>query len=159
MGRQWTDTTQLLRSLRLYRCLYLQVNEFSRTFVVAYGSIHLGLIVLAIFCSYGSVRFHGFLALGFAWIFFVCLAIVIILVSALSTVNRKSRRTLESMEKAVTRLLVDSRQPKRGIVGRELRNMQELRVRLGSIFYYDKPLLLTTFEILLQNSTNLLLLQ
>ena len=158
-GRRLTDTKQLLMILRLYRCLYLQVNEFSRTFVAAYGSIHLGLIVLTIFCSYGSIRFNGLLALGCAWIFTVCLVIVIVVVTALSTVNRKSRRTLESMEKAVTNLAVGSRQPKRGMLWREMRNMQELKVTLGSVFYYDKPLLLTTFEILLQNATNLLLVK
>ena len=81
MERRLTNTKQLLISLRLYRCLYLQVKEFSRTFVVAYGSIHLGLIVLTIFCSYGSVRFHGFLALGFAWIFTVCIVLAIVVVT------------------------------------------------------------------------------
>ena len=147
----------LRRSRRMYRCLYLQMDHFSRTFVVAYGSIHLGLVVLAIFCSYGSVRFHGLLAFGFAWMFTACLVMLVLLVLALAAVNRKSKATLESMQKVAKSLFVGLKGPQRRMLRREMSNMQGLKVRVGSMFYYDSPLLLTTLDVLLTNAVNLLL--
>ena len=42
---------------------------------------------------------------------------------------------------------------------REAKTMRELKIQMGPLFYFDMPLVLTTLEALLVQSTNLLVVK
>ena len=74
--------------------------------------------------------------------------------SLLADVNQKSVEFLRHAWKANARL--DS--PVERLAGRkELRSLQELRIRIRDMFYFDEGLILTTFQIIFQNTVNTVL--
>ena len=58
------------RFIRPFRSLNLLTQDFTRVFVLLYGSIHVGVMAISIFCAYGAIRFDGALALSLGWIGF-----------------------------------------------------------------------------------------
>ena len=148
-----------MKIIRTFSSLDLLTKEFSEAFVFAYGNYHLSLVSLIMFSCYGSIRFQGILRLGFAWISINSLVNILILVSALATVNFKSKGTMETLRQGVTKLEAKATGTDRRLIRKEMRNLRDLRVRMGSLFHYDKCLVLTTLGILLNGSASVLLLK
>ena len=147
-----------IRFLRLYRSLDLLIEEFNRALGMIYIGFHYGEMCIVMFCIYGAIRLNGILAIALGFIGSNLLAILTVLVSQLGQINHSSKGTLKALHKRPKMSYCMGKQGESKWLRREVMGLRELRVRMGSSFYYDKVLLLTTFQILLQNIVNLLLL-
>ena len=135
--------------------------EFISLFWVAYGLIH-GLIVLIIAaCAYGVVRLEGFTALAVGVFGLDMATVLMVIVSTLASVSHASKRVLVKMgqcERGGTGSHRGGMNGYRKVIEKSVRGLRELRISMGSCFYYDKGMLLTTLQIILQISVNLILL-
>ena len=147
------------RFIRLFRSLDLLMQDCSRLFVVVYGSGHLGSMCVSIICAYGTIRFDGSLSISLGWIGASITIFLAIIVGQFGRFNHSSQLALRAIRKRQARLHLAGKQIQSKCRRREILCLRDLRLGVGSVFYYDKILLLTTFQIILQNTTNLLLLQ
>ena len=147
----------MVMSVRLCHCMWLQVEGFSRIYVVNFGGSLLLFALAAVLCTYGAITQNGFLRIAFACMACECIFLLVLFILALATVNQYSQRSLE-----VTRLFVlrGHSFPGRNWswLRREARSLRICSIRIGSLFHYDRILVLTTFSLLLQYSVTLLLM-
>ena len=153
------DGERHIRFLRLFRSLRLLVEHCSQTLMFCYAGTHCGLMCLALFCTYGAIRLHGTLSVCLGWIGVNVTIFLAIIIGLYGNFNHSSKLALRVARKRPTLLHSKGRRAESKLLQREICCLQELRLRMGSAFFYDKILLLTTFQILLQNLVNLLLLQ
>ena len=148
----------LSKCVRCYRALYMQTMDFSQTFALAYGGIYAGLILLAILCSYGAIRFPFPLSIGSLWICANCSATLAVLIIVLASTNQSSQVTLKKMTDGFIGKFVRNSTRSR-IIRRELATLTEVRIRIGYICFYDRYLVMTTLKIIVENATSLLLMK
>ena len=146
------------RFLRLFRSLSLLIDEFSRVFVMIYGSGHVGIIVISLFCAYGTIRFDGALSVSLGWMGANVIIFLSVLICQFGSTNHSSKLTLKAIRREQEQLYCMGNRAQSNWLRREIRCLRDLQLRVGSVFFYDKILLFTTLQILLQNITNLLLL-
>ena len=139
------------------------VVEFNGIFSLVIGVIHALNMCIAIFCAYGTVRLHGILASGFGIFGADILVMITIFVNTLANVNQGSRQFLRGIKKLATTATVGKERqglrPRDSIIMlRELSTLHELRISIGSSFFYDKGIVLTTLQIIFQTSINFILM-
>ena len=147
------------RFIRLFRLLDLLIQDCSRVLSVLYGSCHLLAICVSITCTYGAIRFNGALAISLGWIGSSITVFLAIIVGLFGRFNHSSILALRRIRKRQAGLHLAGKEIHSRWLRREIRCLRDLRLGVGSAFFYDKILLLTTFQIILQNTANLLLLQ
>ena len=148
-----------MKFLRLFRSLRLFTEQSSQTLVFCYGGTHGGLMCLALYCTYGAIRLHGTLSISLGWIGVNVIIFLAIIISQYGNLNYFSKLALRVARKRPSVLHSEGKRAQSKLLWMEIRCLRELRLRMGSAFFYDKILLLTTFQILLQNLVNLLLIQ
>ena len=136
--------------LRYHRCFNIQTKHFEYIFSLTYGVHHVVAVITIVFCNYEAVSLEGVHALGLGFISCSWTFLLFMFLNLLVEVNHRSKLILISM----TRSSVDFGQ--RGLK-RELAGGQDIRVKLGPAFFYDRGILLTTAEIIVQNTINLIL--
>lgn len=109
-------------------------------------------------CAYGAIRLDGALSISLGWIGRNVAVFLAIFISPFGRINHSSQLALRVMRKRQARLRSVGNQAHSKCLRMEMRSLRDLRVRIGSAFFYDKILLLTTFQLILQNISNLLLL-
>ena len=91
--------------------------------------------------------------------YFACMGLVFYLsvANSYAETNRVSRKLLQLLRRAcrVSRRNVAS-QTEHRISSQRTRTLRELRIHAGPVFFYDKQLVLTTVQIILVQSANLL---
>ena len=127
--------------------------------MLTYGLIHTTLVPFVVFLSYGSVRFHGFIALAFAWILAAVTSICLVIIIALASINQRSKALLLAFKRSIPAGFTGAEVVERAAVRRDAKTLQQLKIQMGSLFYFDKPLVLTTLGTLLVQSVNLLLVK
>ena len=152
-----------MRKLRTYKCLQILVQEFNRIFGNVYGSIHVLGVVLVVSCTYGTVRLEEFLAFGAGLLGLDVAIMTMVIIGVLASANHGSKKVLMAMNMTVGRMLT-TRGRKRGrqseikAFSMTVRGLRNLRVSIGSSFYYDKGIVLTTLQIMLKSCVDLILL-
>ena len=147
------------RIFLLYRSIHFSAEEFSRMLMSVFGVNHVVIVLIAVFCAYASVRLDGLLAIGLGFVGLNSTVMLIVMMNMLANLNRRSKETLHALRRQATAVCSATRGSNYGVwLRRELRCLPDLRIRMGSIFFYDKPIVLTTLQIILQISINLLLL-
>ena len=144
--------------LRLFRSLRLITEELSRVATFGYGGAHAGLMIISLVCTYGAVRLQGMLAFSLGWTGLNITIFLVILVGTLGNINSSSKRSIELVRQRPAVLHSAGKDLERKWLQREALALRDLRIRMGSAFFYDKTLVITTIEIILQNTVNLLLL-
>ena len=85
----------------------------------------------------------------------ICLAIFM---DVFGNINHESKIALKLITKGPAILQSMGRRDEVEWLRMEILCLQDLRIRMGSAFFYDKTLVLTTFQMLLESTANLLLL-
>ena len=134
-------------------------EDFGRALGPVNGGVHGALMCISLFCAYGAIRFEGGLSVCLGWVGINLTVFLAFYIDQLGQVNYSSRKALKVIRRRVATLRSMDKQVQRKWLQRKVLCLRDLRIQIGSAFYYDKVLLLTTFQILLQNITNLLLLQ
>ena len=107
---------------------------------------------------YGSMRTEGVVALFQAYLAWWGLLTYLQVMNAYAEINRHSRSLLRSF-RACSVSVIAAGMAGRGnvaIVNREVRSFRELRIKAGSVFYFDKQLVPTVIGIVLSQPVNLL---
>ena len=151
-----------MRKLRLYKCLQISLQELNLIFGNLYASIHVLGILLVVSCAYGVVRLEGLLAFGAGLVGLEAAVMTMIIIAVLASANHGSKRVLVAM-RTVGRMSArrESWWERRGdskVFVKAVRGLRDLRVSIGSSFYYDKGIVLTTLQIMLKSCVDLILL-
>ena len=148
--------------VRSYQCLSILVKEFNEAFMLTYGSIHIAQVPLVMLLFYAAVRFSGFVSLGFAWMAVVIVLYALAVMVALANSNQTSKELIFVLKRGARpssssyRSITD--RTEYAAAWREAETLRELRISVGPVFYFDKPLVLTVIEAMLVQSANLLLM-
>ena len=144
--------------LRLFRSLRLITEECSRVALLLNGGAHAVGMGILIICTYVSIRFHGVLSICLGWTGLNVTTILVFFVMKQGNINCSSKKSMKMVLQRPAALHQAGKESEGKWLQREVRSVQELRMRMGSLFFYDKALVVTTFDIILQNIVNLLLL-
>ena len=150
--------TELRHEIRSYNCLFILVKQFGEAFTWAYGLLHVCLVPCLVLILYGAVRLNGPIAFGFCWLFMVVTSLCLVLIMALADINQRSKALVVAFiySQSVGATLWTTAE--HAIMRRECETLRELKILVGSTFYFDKPLVLTVLQNLLIQSANLLIL-
>ena len=151
--------TQTKDIFRIYRGLYLLLEEFCRVFVALYAGAHMLLLYIVIFCTYGSIRStKGLIAVGFAWVGGNSMLVLAVGLSILARVNDRSHTARGLMMRRPVKLQEQGRPDHVQWFMMEISSFRHLAIRMGNLFFYDRELVLTTCAVIFDNIANLLLL-
>ena len=116
------------------------------------------LILFAVFCAYGTFRTVGFLAVFFfcGGIFSVCFLMLYIML--LGEVYDRSHGFLSMARKKVSWSKYRDGAENVLWLRKYLLSFREMKVEVGSAYFIDKPIVLTTFKILFDSIINFLLM-
>ena len=107
--------------------------------------------------AYAAVRATGIVAFLSAYLGVLAFVAYFLLASGYGQINRRSKALLKAVRiTASAHQMARSGQGK--AVNREIRYMNDLRIKVGTAFYYDNALVLTIVEIILVQSVNMLLM-
>ena len=111
-------------------------------------------------CAYAMVRFHGFIAFTVGAFGLNVIVITMGIINALASVSHGSRKVLKNMktESCMDREGNYMRMPSYRAARRDVVHLRDLRIWFGSSFFYNKGIVLTTLQIMLQGSVSLILL-
>ena len=146
------------RSFKLYRSLQILLKGCNAVYNVLIGSAVVLLILFSVFCTYGAIRFHGLIAISFAWIGISCTGFLAILLGIMAEFNNKSKLLLVAFDRSVVRSRRVLRKGEFAMLRRQLRAMTDLKFRVGALYYVDKGVVMTTFKIIFDSTVNLLIL-
>ena len=113
---------------------------------------------ISVLCGYVAIRFHGLTALSVAWTGLNVTIILAAYVTALGNINSSSKNSIEIIRKQPAVLQRMRKYAERKWLQKEVLCLQDLRISMGSVYFYDSGLFVTTFEIIFENTVNLLLL-
>ena len=149
----------------LYTCLYLQIAEYNRVYLILLAGSKILLVLFAVFCTYGAIRLEGMMSFSLGWIGFSCTVFLAVLLSCLaefyvrsSVVRKILKRQLPAVSMA-PRCHHDRCVPLDKWMRKKVTATKEMRFCLGSAYYVDKPLLLTTFDIIVDQTISFLVLR
>ena len=132
----------------------------AKTIVSNFSIGHILTICGIILCSRKAVRGKGVYSLGFGILLATWVAIKLCSINLAANVNAASIRLLNILENSCVPGIRGKYAANRSyaIMSRELRNLKEIRVQMGcGLFYYDKGILLTALQIILNNTMTLIL--
>ena len=153
-----SDATALERKLESYRCYELHTTYFNHVFLLFNDFSHPMCMAVAICSIYAAVRTRGVLAAVAANWAFMGLAICLPWVGSYAKINYESSAALESLRRNWGRVHGVGHSDWK-VSERKMRSMRELRIcSADSRYYYDKALVLTTVEIILTQSVNILVM-
>ena len=140
--------------------MLILVREFNDIFGIIYGAIHVLDVIIVAWCAYAMVRLQGFIAFTMGAFGLNVIVITMGIINALASVSYGSRKVLKNMK---TESCMDRGGNYWGMrsyraAQRDVIHLRDLRIWFGSSFYYDKEIVLTTLQIMLQGSVNLILL-
>ena len=141
------EQRKLEKALKLYRCSQLLAVEYNSSFATFTGIIHTALLSFQVFCFYGAVRAEGAAAVGQAYLGVWGFLTYLQMLNKYAEINTESGNMLK--------MLQDSCRGKAGL-GKVF--MKDLQIRGGSAFYFDREIVLTTKDTLLNQTVNLLML-
>ena len=143
--------------LRLYRDVQLLMCELNQVYGMLIIGAKILLILFAVFCMYGGIRFEGALAMCLAWIGFSTTTYLAMMLNTMGEFREKSDHALRQWK----REMADSG-PGHGVnmhwLRRTLRSMPVTGINVGSFYFMDKAIVLTIFRIIFDAVTNALLL-
>ena len=114
-------------------------------------------------CAYGAVRLEGLLAFAAGLLGLDVAVMTMVIVAVLASANHGSKKVLTAM-KTFGRISAAGRSSKRGqqalskVFHKAVRSLRQLRVSIGSSFYYEEGIVLTTLQIMLKSCVDLILL-
>ena len=151
-------TTTLESPVRIYQCCELHAHHFNKVFAPLNAHLHT-IAILVVICSvYASFRLERLFAAIAAYWMFVALYSYLSAANSFAEINRQSALLLQVMRSSDAKHNRSSLKIDRKIDERRLKSLRELRISAGSVFYYDKALVLTIVEIILVQSVNLLVM-
>ena len=154
-----TNILKFRRTCRLYRSVYLMCDEFSEMFKITLGGLHVAFTIVVVYYVYMGVRLTGFQSFRSAFAAVGCLVLMLTLEGKYAEVNTASKTFLQQLKiQDVMRSNRIVEKAHRQILQRERKCLRECRIRVGSLYYYDTDLLVSTIEIILDNSINLTLI-
>ena len=98
------------------------------------------------------------ISLSLGWIGLNLAITLAVFVSMVGSINYSSKKSIKLIRQRPAVLHRMGKDRERKCLQRELRAIRDLRIRMGSAFFYDRTLVFTTFETILQSTVNLLLL-
>ena len=156
-GHRTSESNWVKLTLRHYKRLRVHANGFNEVTAGFNGILHANIVTLIVMFAYAAVRAKGIVAFLSAYLGVVGFVAYVLLASGYGQINRRSKALL----KAVRVTASADRMARRGqgkAVNREIRCMNDLRIKAGTTFYYDNALVLTIVEIILVQSVNMLLM-
>ena len=147
--------------IRIYEKLHPFVLEYDHVFRIVLIAGKVCLISLATFCTCGVVRSHGVLALFLLTFSILSMCSLVIYLMLLGELNHQSRLFFKTIKMHLLTKYACSEKHKKELarVQRYLLTMRELKVQMGSIYYVDKPIVLTTFKIMFDIVVNFVIIQ
>ena len=153
----WDTRAVNLRGMcRLYRCLDLEVRDFMENYMLTYIVTHCLLTTSVIFGVLGAVRTKGLIAAGFASGSVDAAGGLTLILATFAEINSRSSQNLVMMKSPA--VMLQGSKLESCLIRKERVSMPQFRLRFGSLFFYDKMLILTTLKIVLENAIGLLLM-
>ena len=134
------------------------MEDYNQSLGIVYAGTHGTLMSVVLFCSYGAIRLDGILSISLGWIGVNLLMFLAIITDQYGQINRSSKMALEAISRRQVALQSADKQLEQKWLKKKALCLRDFKIRVGSTFFFDKLLLLTTFQILLSNITNLLLM-
>ena len=146
--------------VRMYHCCELHAKKFNQVFAPLNGFLHTLFISVIVGSVYAALRLERLFAALAAYWAFISLSSYLSVANSFAAINRESALLLQTLRSVGTNSSGSNQvapiQWKK--CQRKMKSLQELRISGGSVFYYDKTLVLTIIEIILSQSVNLLVL-
>ena len=108
------------------------------------------LIGLIVFCTYSAARLEGFLALSLGFMGLILTVFVVVFMSTFAEVYELSMDIKANLRKM---RFCDNKQ----VLGKRLRCLAPIKLKMGSSYYVDKVHVLTIIDVILQSSISFLL--
>ena len=158
LEQQVYDVAKVKRSFRNYRCLQILLQKCNAVYNYLVGCGTVLLILYAILCTYGAVRFHGLIAATFVCIGTSCTAFLAILLGTTAEFNSKSKLLLVAFRRSVVGRSTTATRGELAMLRRQLGAMTDLKFQVGGLYFVDKAIVMTTFKIIFDFTVNLLIL-
>ena len=152
------DVVDIRRSFRHYRCLQILLKECNSVYSALFGCTTILLILYAILCTYGAMRFHGLIAASFGCFGTSCTAFLGIILGITAEFNSKSKLLLVAFGRSIVNCRRVTMRTELATLRRQLRAVNELTFHVGGLYFVDKTIVMTTFKIIFDFTVNLLIL-
>ena len=132
--------------------------EYNRVYFTTLASTKVFFVSFGMSCTYGVLRMHGMLRLFLLTIAIFSISFLVMLLMVAGEFHSRSRAFINA---ARTRLAIEiTSNPGHQVkwLRRYLRTLPELKVKVGSLYFIDKPIVLTMFRIIFDSIINFLLL-
>lgn len=144
--------------LSLYTCLHLQLDELNRVYMITLAGAKILLVLFSVFCTYGAIRLNGIMAISLGWIGSSCTIFLAITLNTLAEFNVQSMSALQVFRKQMAAGSSNDGETPSKWFRMKVNSLREFRVQIGSAYYIDKPIILTTFKIIFDATINFLLM-
>ena len=134
------------------------LKECNTVYNVLLGNTSILNTLFAIFCTYDAIRFHGLVAISFAWIGTNCTVFLAMLLEIIADLNGNSKHVLVLFRRSAVKCRRAGLAREFAIVRRQLRAETELRFQMGALYFVDKRNVMTVFKIIFDFTINLLIL-
>ena len=138
-----------------YRCCQVHTDAFNRVFGSLNADLHTTVVTIITLSVYCTMRTSWLFAVFTTYFACVCLVFYLSVANSYSETIRVSRTLLQSLKQVGSNGNVATGRGQK-ITNRRIQALRELRIHAGPVFFYDKQLVLTTVEIILVQSVNLL---
>ena len=144
--------------LGLYQKLGLILMEYKRVYFIIVARNKVFFVSFGMFCTYGVLRMHGMLRLFLPTIAIFSISFLVMFLMVAGEFHSRSRAFINAARTRMTMKITQNRGHEIKWLRRYLRTLPELKVHVGSLYYIDKPIVLTMFKIIFDSIISFLLM-
>ena len=155
--RRWHQWMKYCMSTRQLQILH---GRFNDVFLILLLTITAGQWVIIIICVYAGVRFDGALRFFMILVGAYVAGFLVTILMAFGEVNELSKRLLTLIHTTAVVVLGVERSGDKSthvLIKRHMRSLRDIRVQVGSLYFVDKPIIMTTCQIIFENTIGLLM--
>ena len=137
----------------------MELREGIQVFSILLVGAKVLLMLFAIFCTYGAIRFHGILGIALGVVGTSTTVFLGVMMNTFAEFNSRSVRVLQKLkEKATDPSFIESCGWRPLLYLKHLEGVPPLKIQIASMYFIDKALVLMLLKIITENIVNFLLL-
>ena len=144
--------------MKLYQKLHVLVLEYNQVYSVIILSTKVCISSFAIFGVYGSFREQGLMALFLLTLGIFSIGFLAVYMVLTGELHSSSAAFLAAASRQIEMTMFRRHDMETKLLIRYMRSLPVLKVEVGSAYFIDKPIVLTTFRIDFENIINFLIM-
>ena len=144
--------------MKLYRTLHVLVLEYNKVYSIIIASTKICIFSFAVFGVYGSLRKDGVMALFLLTLGIFSVGFLAVYLLLTAELHSSSSAFLAAARQQLQGGLAPKYDMEIWWLRKYLRSLPVLKVQVGSAYFIDKPIVLTTFRIEFESIINFLIM-